>query len=132
MPQWLNLKEYKRMKITSKQEYEKIMDDILDLMNKGESSLETEEKERLQTLALAAQVYEHSLYTVPAPTTLEGMVELRMYEMKLKQKDLAKALGMSDTKLSLILSGKQKPDISFIKAIHTKLNIPADFILQHI
>jgi HTH-type transcriptional regulator/antitoxin HigA len=120
------------MKITSEKEYEKIMGEILDLMNKGEGNLEITDKERLLTLSMAAQAYEHNLYTISAPTTLEGMVELRMYEMKLKQKDLAKTLGMSDAKLSLILSGKQKPDIPFIKAVHTKLNIPADFILQHI
>ncbi len=120
------------MKINSEEEYEKIMEDILDLMNKGEGNLENAEKERLRTLAVAAQLYEHNLYSIPTPNTLEGMVELRMYEMKLKQKDLAKALGMSDAKLSLILSGKQKPDIPFIKAVHTKLNISADFILQHI
>ena len=52
--------------------------------------------------------------------------------MKLRQKDLAKTLGVSNTKLSLILNGKQKPDIQFIKAIHAKLNVSADFIMQHI
>ncbi|MFN8346613.1 MAG: helix-turn-helix domain-containing protein [Spirosomataceae bacterium] len=120
------------MKITNETEYERIMEEILHLMNQGEGNLNKEEKEKLRNLALAAQVYEQNLYTIPAPTTLEGMIELRMYEMKLKQKDLAKTLGVSDAKLSLILSGKQKPDIPFIKAVHTKLNVSADFILQHV
>ncbi len=55
-----------------------------------------------------------------------------MYEMKLKQHELAKKLGVSNAKLSLVLNGKQKPDLLFIKAVHTKLNVDADFILQHI
>lgn len=120
------------MKIHTETEYNNIMQEILDLMNKGEKNLKKEEKEKLRTLALSAQAYEQGIYTIAAPTTLEGMIELRMYEMKLRQKDLAKTLGVSDTKLSLILNGKQKPDIQFIKAIYTKLNVSADFIMQHL
>lgn len=120
------------MKIQTETEYDNIMEEILDLMNKGEDNLKKEEKEKLRKLALSAQAYEQGIYTISAPTTLEGMIELRMYEMKLRQKDLAKTLGVSGTKLSLILNEKQRPDIQFIKAIHTKLNISVDFIVQHI
>ena len=92
------------MKITSEDEYEKIMEEILDLMNKGEGNLENAEKERLRTLAVAAQFYEHNLYTIPTPNTLEG----------------------------ILLQSEGQFTITFIKAVHTKLNISADFILQHI
>jgi HTH-type transcriptional regulator/antitoxin HigA len=44
----------------------------------------------------------------------------------------AETLGVSPAKLSMIMSGKQKPDIPFIKAPHAKLNLPADFILKNI
>lgn len=102
------------------------------LMRKGEANVTPEESATIRELGLAIQAYEQSQYTVPAPQTLEGMIELKMYERRLKQKDLAKELGISDAKLSLILSGKKKPDVSFLKAVYTKLNVSADFILQHV
>jgi HTH-type transcriptional regulator/antitoxin HigA len=113
-------------------EYDKAMIEIDRLMRKGENNLSDSELGKIRTMALAAQAYEQEHYYIEPPRTLEGMIELRMYEMRLKQKDLAKTLGVSGAKLSLILNGKQKPDIPFIKAVHTKLNVPADFILQHI
>jgi HTH-type transcriptional regulator/antitoxin HigA len=112
--------------------YDSIMEEILEIMNKGEGNLSPDEASKLYTMALAAQAFEKEHYYVEPPRTFEGMIELRMYEMKLKQKDLAATLGVSNTKLSMILNGKQKPDIPFIKAVHTKLNVPADFILEHI
>lgn len=118
--------------IKSEREYESIMEEILDLMNKGEANMTEKELEKVRIMALAAQHYETEHYYIEPPRTLEGMIELRMYELKLKQKDLAVTLGVSNTKLSMILNGKQKPDIPFIKAVHTKLDVPADFILQHI
>ncbi|MCE7067762.1 helix-turn-helix domain-containing protein [Dyadobacter sp. CY326] len=78
------------------------------------------------------QEYELKTYPISAPKTLEGMIELRMYELRLKQKDIAETLGVTPVKLSMILSGKQKPDIHFLKALYKKLNVPADFILEHI
>ena len=68
----------------------------------------------------------------PPPTTLEGMIELKMYERKLKQKELAKLLGLSEPKLSQILSGKRPPDVAFLKAAHQKLEIDASFLLNHV
>lgn len=119
------------MKKISEKQYQSSMSEILALMNKGEANLTEQETDRLRKLALEAQGYEKSMYQIPAPSTLEGMIELRMYEMKLRQKDLAKTLKVSDTKLSLILSGKQKPDVPFLKALYRNLDIPADFILEH-
>ena len=119
-------------KIKTKAEYNSLMQRVDALMKKGENKITEKESSEIRKLALAAQAYEKTIYTIPAPSTLEGMIELRMYEMKLKQHELAKRLGVSNTKLSLVLNGKQKPDLSFIKAVHTKLNVDADFILQHI
>ena len=92
-------------------------------------SLETDE---IITLGKAAQEYEQHLYPLERPKTLAGMIELKMYEHKLKQGDLAKKLKLSQAKLSLILNGKQKPDIKFLKGIHKELKIDAEFILEHV
>jgi HTH-type transcriptional regulator/antitoxin HigA len=111
-------------------EYKKVMDEILTLMNKGEARLSKTESSHIRSLALAAQSYEKSIYTIPSPSTLEGMIELKMYERKLKQKELAKLMGLSEPKLSQILSGKREPDIAFLKAAHQKLGIDASFLLN--
>lgn len=118
-------------KITKEADYNKLMDEILILMNKGEGNLSSKELTKLRSMALAAQAYEKSIYTVPAPSTIEGMIELTMYRQKLKQKDLAKLLGTGEAKLSQILSGKRKPDVPFLKAVYQKLKIDPGFLLEH-
>ena len=118
--------------IKSEVEYEDIMGKIEELMDKGESNLSILESDQVRNMALAAQNFERKHYRTAMPETLPEMISLRMYEMRLKQTELAKELGVSDTKLSLILHGRQKPDITFIKAVHTKLTVSADFILKHI
>ncbi|MDQ2753676.1 MAG: helix-turn-helix domain-containing protein [Bacteroidota bacterium] len=119
-------------KISNKEEYNHVMERIHTIMRKGESNTTRKEEKELRTLALLAQVYEKSIYTIPAPKTLQGLIELRMYEMRLKQKELAKKMKLSDAKLSLILSGKQKPDIAFLKAAHKELNIDANQLLEKV
>lgn len=112
-------------------DYNEVMAKIDILMAKGSQHVSKEELEDIRALALSAQSYEKEKYVLDAPTTLTGMIEMRMFEMKLKQKDLADRLNISNAKLSLIMNGKQKPDISFLKAIHQYLNVDADFILEH-
>lgn len=119
-------------KIENEEEYERIMGAIEDLMDKGESNLTLEESDLIRSMAIAAQDFENKNYRIAAPKTLPEMISLRMYEMKLRQNEAAQKLGVSDAKLSLILNGKQKPDIKFIKALHSKLKVSADFILTHI
>jgi HTH-type transcriptional regulator/antitoxin HigA len=118
--------------IKTEAQYKKAMSQILTLMNKGEGNLTKTEAVQLREMALAAQTYEKSIYTVPPPQTIEGMIELKMYERKLKQKDLAKLMGLSEPKLSQILSGKREPDVPFLKAAHVKLGIDASFLLTHV
>lgn len=117
--------------IKTEEEHRKLMNEILVLMNKGERNLSEKETDKLRAMALAAQAYEQSIYTIPPPSTIEGMIELRMYERKLKQKDLAKLLGTGEAKLSQILTGKRKPDVSFLKAAYQKLKIDPGFLLDH-
>jgi len=119
-------------KINTDSDYTAVMAKIDSLMAKGSNNVSQMELAEIRELALTAQDYEQQKYVIAAPTTLNGMIEMRMYEMRLKQKDLAKKLKVSDAKLSLIMNGKQRPDLDFLKAVHTELNVDAEFILQHI
>ena len=118
-------------KITQDADYNVVMAKIDALMAKGSSNVTSEELTQIRELALEARAYERTKYTIELPQTLIGMIEMRMYEMKLKQKDLAKKLNVSTAKLSLIMSGKQKADVEFLKSVYTELGVDADFILQH-
>ncbi|HVV04775.1 MAG TPA: helix-turn-helix domain-containing protein [Puia sp.] len=117
-------------KIQTNADYGNVMSRIDNLMSKGSANVSKAELAEIRKLALAAQQYEQSKYPVKSPTTLAGIIEMRMYEMKLKQKDLARKLKVSDAKLSLIMNGKQKPDVDFLKAVHKQLNVNGDFLLS--
>ena len=119
-------------KINTDSNYTAVIAKIDSLMAKGSNNVSQMDLAEIRELALTAQDYEQQKYVIAAPTTLNGMIEMRMYEMRLKQKDLAKKLKVSDAKLSLIMNGKQRPDLDFLKAVHTELNVDAEFILQHI
>jgi HTH-type transcriptional regulator/antitoxin HigA len=116
--------------ITSKSDYNVVMNRINALMNKGSENVTKEELSEIRRLALLAQDFEKKEYRIPLPTTLAGMIEMKMYELRLNQNEMAKKLHISNTKLSLIMNGKQKPDISFLKRMHTDLNIDGNFLIE--
>jgi HTH-type transcriptional regulator / antitoxin HigA len=121
---------YRNYRVENEKDYNATMRKIDALMKKGEVKLTEKEAEDLRQLALAAQVYEKSIYTIPAPKTLAGLIELKMYERKLKQKELARLLGIGEPKLSQIMSKKRKPDVAFLKAAHKLLGIDGNVLLD--
>ena len=121
-----------KLKISTKKDYDAVMVRIDALMKKGEKSLTNKEAQDLKVMASAARDYEKRIYVISAPKTIEGMVELKMYERKLKQKDLARVMGLGEAKISQILNGKRAPDVAFLKAAHQKLGIDAEFLLTHV
>ncbi len=78
------------------------------------------------------QAYEKSIYTIPAPKTLEGIIELKMYERRLKQKELAQLFGIGEPKLSQILKRKRPADVAFLKAAHEQLGIDGNILLAYV
>ncbi len=81
-------------------------------------------------VAEAIQAYEQEFVLFPRPSTLSGMIELKMYEMKLKQKDLAELLEVEASRVSEILNGKRKITLDLAKKLHKKLGIDGNFILE--
>jgi antitoxin component HigA of HigAB toxin-antitoxin module len=123
-----------KYQIKSKKEYHQTMVQVYDLMNRGEHSLSEEEMSKLSVMAEAAEKYENEVLgfgVLKTPKTIPEMVELKMFEQKISQTTLAEKLGFSPSKVSEILSGKRKPDVSFLKGIHKLLHIDADFLLNH-
>jgi HTH-type transcriptional regulator / antitoxin HigA len=83
-----------------------------------------------KSLAEAIQSYEKENVSFPMPTTLIGMIELKMYEMRLKQRDLADLLGVESSRVSDYLNGKRTINIEIAKKIQGKLGIDGNFILK--
>lgn len=117
-------------KLTTKHEYNNALSDVNALMKKGEKNLTDKELTLIAKKANAIQEYENIHYPFPLPKTITKMVELRMSEKKINKVNLAKILGIDPPKLSKILSRKREPDLDFLKAIHEKLEIDGNFILE--
>lgn len=112
--------------------YSLVMKEIDTLMRKGENLLTEKEVKRLKALAEAAELYEDTVDPLPIPATLPEMIRMKMFQLRLKQQFTAKLLGVSEAKFSLIMNGKQKPDIFFLKALHQKLDLDAHQLLEAI
>lgn len=119
----------------SKKEFdiaEKKMNDLLSIATQkgGFAFLTARQQAALDGYTKTVRAYEDMHYPVPMPQTLQGLIELKMYEKKLKQKELAKLLHVTDTKLSAIMHRKRKPNLLFMKAMHEKLGIDGNLLLK--
>ena len=126
-------------KIKTEKEFKAANLTIEGLLNKatklgGFHKLEKSETEMLSELSKLVEDYEDNILGLMPikPKSLQEAVELKRIERKLTQTKLAKTLGIGAPKLSQILSGKREPDVVFLKAVHRKLKIDADFILSHV
>jgi HTH-type transcriptional regulator/antitoxin HigA len=124
------------MKTTiTKKEFETAESKMIELLNiatkkTGFEHLSSTQKVALEKYTLIVKTYEDANFTIPMPQTVQGLIELKMYEKKLKQKDLAKLLNTTDTKLSEIMHHKRKPSLSFIKAMNEVLGIDGNLLLK--
>lgn len=123
-------RKVEKQKLPTENEYEKLMQEIEQLMKKGSEALTTKDVDTLQDMVNIVQEYEARYFTLPKPETLAGMLDLKMFEMNLTQKEMAAFLGLSPSKFSLILNNKREPDVQFLKAIYRKLQIDPKFILD--
>lgn len=124
-------------KINSEVEYRQVMDKVETYLQKatrggGFQSLPSGEQDELQRLSLLAEAWEDNIPLMPIrqPQTLIEMIQLSMYERKLKQKDLAALLGISATRLSEVMQGRRKVNMDLAKRLHSVLKIDAGFILE--
>ena len=83
----------------------------------------------LDLLSDQIQEYEEKHFPFKVES-LQEMIELRMYQRKLKQKDLAVILGTTPSRISEILRGKRNITIDLAKGLYHKLNIDPKLILQ--
>jgi HTH-type transcriptional regulator/antitoxin HigA len=128
-------------KIIDNATYENVMAQIETYLQKAtanggfEVGLTIEEQNEIGRLALLAEAYEDNVLglapiAVKHPKTIVEMIELKMYQNKWKQKDLANVLEISETRLSEVMQGKRKVNLDLAKRLHLKLNVDAGFLLK--
>ncbi|MBL7791636.1 MAG: helix-turn-helix domain-containing protein [Saprospiraceae bacterium] len=123
--------------INTEEEYRQVMEKIETYLQQatrggGFHTLAPQERDDLQRLSMLAEAWEDNIPLMPIrqPQTLIEMIELKMYERKLKQKDLAALLGISPTRLSEVLQGKRKVNLDLAKRLYSVLKISPEFILE--
>jgi antitoxin component HigA of HigAB toxin-antitoxin module len=77
--------------------------------------------------------YESAYHPLPGrvSTLITDEIEKCMVEKNLKQKNVAKMLGVSESRISDLLKGKRPLNLRIAKRLRDELGIPADFILNH-
>lgn len=117
-------------KIENEQQYEATMERINELLNVVDDSTPVESKDSIELVILSnlAADYEDVHYPVRKPTLIETL-KLRMYELGLSQSRLASLLGMNQSKISEILSGKSEPTLKQAREISKTLNISPAIVL---
>lgn len=125
-------------KIRNEAQYNQVMLMIEGFLQKattggGFSSLNKADADELSQLSLLAEQYEDNVLKImPLPVTINSVVQHKIKEMNLTQAKLAEMLGLGTSKLSQILNGKREPDVMFLKAVHSKLGISGDFLLDSV
>ena len=123
-------------KIRTDIQYKHVMTLIETLLQKatkqgGLQTLNKKDTDELKLLSLLAEDYEDNILKImPLPVTINALVQQKVTELDITQKQLAEMFNMGTAKISQILNGKREPDVPFLKAVHEKLGIDGNFILE--
>ena len=117
--------------ITTENQYNEALALIETFVQKGTNAMSPEEDEAFLRLALLVEAYEQRVAPMPLPPqSLVGMIQIKMFERRMRQKELATLLEVSETTLSEVLNGKRKVNLDLAKKLYKKLGISSDFILE--
>ena len=119
--------------ISTENQYNRALEAIETYLQKGSNALSFDEKKELQRISLLVEAYEQEVSPMPLPAqSLVGMIQVKMFERRMKQKELAAFLEISETTLSEVLKGKRKINLDLAKKLYKKLGIAPDFILESV
>lgn len=104
------------------------LEDLLKLLTEN-GELSEKLNQELDSLSEEIAIYEETNYPFEVES-LKEMIELRMYQRKLKQKDIAQILGTTPSRISEILNGKRPLSFELAKGLYNKLNIDPGLIFS--
>ena len=93
------------------------------------------DSDKMEFTRLGYMIKEWEDIHYPTPIIVSPLVkkiEERMSALNLKQRDTAKLLGISEGRMSELLSGKRRVSIRIAKRLRDSLNINSDFILDNL
>lgn len=103
------------------------VEELLPLVN-DEAPQSNPNRIELELLSNLVADYSEEHFSLGEPTLVD-VLKLRMYELGLNQKTLAKLIGVSPSRLSDYISGKCEPTLKVAREISRKLNIDASIVL---
>ncbi|MGB3852762.1 MAG: helix-turn-helix domain-containing protein [Tunicatimonas sp.] len=95
----------------------------------NDHSYDNPEFAKMDRLSDLVADYEDKHYPVELPPLVD-VIKLKMYEMGLKQDDLAQLLEIPKSRISEYLRGKRDITLEVARKLHHRLQIDGDIILQ--
>ena len=127
------------MKIKTEKEFRACQAEMESITAKGTALgdmelLSEEDKTRYISLSQAISEWEAAYHPLPGrvSTLITDAIRAKMEAGNLKQKETAKCLGVSESRLSDILNGRRPLILNMVKRLRDNFGIPADFILDNI
>lgn len=126
------------MKISSDSQYREYKEEMEVLIRKGTKLGDIEllsetDKENFILLTDAISEWEAAYHPLPGKvsTIITDAIKQRMDTDNIKQKEAAKKLGVSESRVSELLSGKRPLNLKMVKRLRDNFGISADFILDN-
>lgn len=125
------------MKIKNEKEYQDFRANMEIIINKGTKLgdmelLSDEDKNEFIQLSRAIAEYEAAYHPLPGKisTLLTDAIREKMEEKGINQKQTAKLLGISESRVSDLLNGRRKLNLNIAKRLRDNFGISADLILD--
>lgn len=117
-------------KIGTEKQYKVVCERVEELLKVVNNNTPPDDKNfiELELLSNLVADYSEEHFALGEPTLID-VLKLRMFEMGLNQKSLAKLIGVSPSRLSDYISGKCEPTLKVAREISRKLNIDASIVL---
>lgn len=113
--------------IKNNRQYEDALTRTYTLMQKAIRP-DSKESDELEVLSILIKEYENEHYPVPKPNPIEA-IKFRLEQMNMSEAELSEIFGYRSRK-SEILSGKRKLNLTMIRKLSDKLQIPAEVLIQ--
>lgn len=117
------------MKIT-KEQYVFAQERIEELLPVVDDTTSTNDKDAIE-LSLMSEIviaYEEEHFPIDKPTTAE-LIELALEEKKMTQKELAKEIGVSPSRINDFVTGRSEPSLRIARQICLTLGITASAMM---
>lgn len=117
-------------RIENEMQYNSTMQRINELLKVVNNETPEDDVRSVELVLLSNLVadYEDVHYPIEKPSLID-ILKLRMFEMGLNQSALAALLGMNQSKVSEIISGKSEPTLKQARMISRKLDISPAIVL---